>query len=453
MVKRSDPVPADDVYDHRGDLESRLAAVLEAARASGADSTEAVVSLRSGLDVSVRLGEVETLEHQRDRVLALTVYFGQRKGTARTSDLGDQAIRETVAAACEIARHTEGDPCNGLADAALMPTELPELDLYHPWAMTPTAAMDMARSCEQAALALDPRIDNSDGASVATSRALRIYANSHGFTGTHAGTRHTISCAVIAREQDAMQRDGWYTVATRHAALESPELVGRQAGQRALARLGARRLDTCRAPVLFTPETARGLVSHLVAAASGGALYRRASFLCDRLGEQVTSPLVSLRELPHLPQAMGSAAFDGEGVATQARELVSAGVLRGYVLGSYAARRLGMRSTGNAGGVHNLTLAPGHHDFAGMLAEMGEGLVVTHLMGQGVNTVTGDYSRGAAGFWVSGGEIAFPVEEITIAGNLGDMWRDVVAVGNDPDLRGNIRTPSLLIGGMTIAGQ
>ena len=443
----------DDVLAWRERLGEYAQRLLEMAVAAGADAAEASARLASGMDVSVRMGEVETLEHQRDRGIALSVYFGQRKGTASTSDFSDRALRDTVAAACRIARHTAEDPCAGLADAGLMAQQPVALDLYHPWSLDIDAAIDLARNCEAAARGVDPRIRNSEGATLSSSRAVRVYANSHGFSGAHEGSRHMLGCAVIADDDDGMQRDGWYSVACHPRDLESADTVGRMAGQRAVALLGARRLSTRRVPVLYSPEAARGLLAHFVGAISGGALYRRASFLCDSLGEPVFSGRVNLLEQPHLPRGLGSAAFDAEGVATRERTLVHEGVLQGYVLGSYSARRLGMQTTANAGGVHNLTLQPGTRGPEALYREMGEGLVVTRLMGQGVNPVTGDYSRGATGFYVRDGELAGPVQEITIAGNLRDMLRGIVAVGSDLDERANIRTPSLLIDGMTVAGE
>lgn len=443
----------DDITSRQGELEQLVSDLLRRARARGASAAEAGASLSAGFDVSVRLGEVETLQHQRDRGLALTVYFGQRKGSASTADFSPAAIADALEAACSIARHTAEDPCAGLAEPARMARELPDLDLYHPWALTPEQGIELARRCEQSARDQDARITNSEGATVETQRALQVYGNSHGFLGARSGTRHGISCAVIGRSGESMQRDFWYTVARDPAQLEDAVAVGEEAARRTLRRLGATRLATQEAPVLFVPQMARGLVAHLVGAVSGGSLYRKASFLVDSLGRQLFPENVRIHEQPHLRGAMGSAAFDAEGVATAPRDLVSDGVLQGYVLDSYSARRLGMETTGNAGGVHNLTLAPGELDFDELLREMGQGLVVTELMGQGVNLVTGDYSRGAAGFLVSGGELQRPVEEITIAGNLAEMFRRISAVGKDMDVRSNVRCGSLLIERMTIAGE
>ncbi len=433
-------------------LEALVREILAEAQVQGASAAEAGVSFDVGLSVTVRLGEVETLEYHRARGLGVTVYFGQRKGSASTSDISPAAVRETVRAACGIARYTAEDACAGLADPERLAREIPDLELDHPWNITAERAIELARECEDTARAADARITNSEGASVATHRSLRVYGNSNGFIGGYPSTRHSISCTVVARQGDRMQRDYWYSVAREHAGLESPAAVGRRAAERTVRRLGGRKLATCKAPVLFVPELARGLLGHFVGAIRGASLYRKASFLLDHLGKQVFPPYLRIHEQPHLKRALGSAPFDNEGVATQARDVVRDGRLEGYVLDSYAARRLGMQTTGNAGGVHNLTVEPGTLDFSGLLREMGTGLLVTELMGQGVSIVTGDYSRGAAGFWVENGEIRYPVEEITIAGNLRDMFQQVVAVGNDVDTRGSIRTGSWLIESMTIAG-
>jgi PmbA protein len=435
------------------DLEDVAGRTLDLAREAGASMAEAAIGSGRGLSVTVRLGEVERVEHDSDHGLAVTVYFGQCKGTASTSDLSDRAVRDTVLAACAIARHTAPDPCNGLADPADMARAIPDLDLYHPWDPAPEEAIELARTCEQAALAVDPRIRNSEGASLASHEGQRVYANSHGFVGAWRSTRHSLSCAVLAHSDSGMERDHWYSVARRADGLEAPDTIGRTAGQRALRRLGARKLETRTAPVVFAAEIAGGLIGHFIGAIRGGALYRRASFLLDHLGQAIFPPGFRIREEPHIPGGMGSAPFDGEGVATRARDLVSDGVLLGYLLDSYSARRLGLRTTGNAGGVHNLVVTPGTLEQAELLREMGSGLLVTGLMGMGVNGVTGDYSRGATGFWVEDGAIAYPVHEITIAGNLKTMFMDIRQVGRDVDTRGNIRTGSILLERMTVAGS
>jgi len=434
------------------DLLALVELALEEARTLGATQAEAAISMDVGLSVSVRLGEVETIEYQRDRGLAVTVYLGTRKGSASTADLSDAALRETVAKACSIARFTAEDACAGLADPDTLATDIPELDLAHPWDLTPERACEIALACEAAAMAVDARITNSEGAGVGSHRGVRAYGNTHGFLAAYPGTVHSLSCAVLGSSGEAMERDYWYTTARDWRELESAEAVGRTSGERAVRRLGARQLGTMRVPVLFAPEVARGLVGHFVGAIRGGSQYRRASFLLDSAGKQVFPDWFAISERPHLKRALASAPFDHEGVATRDRELVEGGMLLGYVLGTYSARKLGLRTTGNAGGTHNLIVHGRGRDFDGMLALMDRGLLVTELMGQGVNGVTGDYSRGAAGFWVEGGRLAYPVHEITIAGNLRDMYRAIVDVGADVDARGGIRTGSILVEQMTVAG-
>ncbi len=434
-------------------LETLAGDALRRAAQRGVSSAEVAASLATGLTVTVRKGEVETLEHQRDRGFSVTVYAGHRKGSASSSDLAPAAIAETVDKACTIARYTAEDPCAGLPDPERMARAVPELDLDHPWDLDPDDAVVLARDCEAAGLAADTRISNTEGGTLSTHRSLRIYANSHGFYGGYASTSHSLSCALIAGSGDDMQRDYWYTMARSANDLEAPASVGRRAAERTLSRLGARRVATRSVPVIFVAELARGLLSHLVAAIRGTAQYRKASFLLDAAGSQVLPEWFSIDERPHLPRGPGSAPFDAEGVATRDRSLVHAGVLQGYMLSSYSARRLGLQTTGNAGGIHNLLVSEGQEDLDGLIRQMGRGLVVTELMGQGVNSVTGDYSRGASGFWVEGGEIVHPVQEITIAGNLRDLYLDIQAVGSDVDRRGVIQTGSLLIGRMTVAGD
>ncbi|APZ42761.1 metalloprotease PmbA [Acidihalobacter ferrooxydans] len=437
----------------RNALEAVVARVLEQGGKAGATAAEAVVSVDNGLGVTARLGEVETLEYHRDKGLGLTLYFGQRKGNASTADLSDSGIAEAVAAAAAIARYTAEDPYAGLPDAALMASDYPELDLDHPWDISAEQAVELAQRCEAAARSHDARIVNSEGASVNTSRGTVVYGNTHGFIGGYTGTRHSVSCSVVGEQDGAMQRDYWYASSRLADALGDVEAIGRRAAERTVRRLGGRQLGTRDVPVIFESDLARSLIGHFTAAVRGASLYRKASFLLDRLGEQVFPDFLALREEPHLPRALGSAPFDGEGVATQARDIVSGGVLQGYVLDSYSARRLGMQTTGNAGGVHNLSVSHGDLDLPGLLREMGTGLLVTELIGHGINMVTGDYSRGAAGFWVENGEIQYPVEEITVAGNLKEMFRGILAVGNDVDTRGNIRTGSILLDRLTVAGQ
>ena len=434
-------------------LETLAGDALERAVRAGASAAEVGASLSTGLSVNVRKGEVETLEHQRDRGFGVTVYFGQRKGSASTSDLAPAAIAETVEKACTIARYTAEDPCAGLADPALLAREQPDLDLDHPWAIDPDLAVGLARDCEAAGLEADARISNTEGGALSSHRTLRVYANSLGFSGGYASTSHSLSCALIVGTGDEMQRDYWYTSARCAEDMESPEAVGRRAAERALRRAGARRVGTRTVPVIFVAEVARGFLGHMISAIKGAAQYRKASFLLGAAGSQVLPPWFSIEERPHLPRGPGSAPFDGEGVATHDRTLVRDGVLEGYVLSSYSARRLGLQTTGNAGGIHNLLVTPGSEDLEGLIRQMGRGMVVTELMGQGINGVTGDYSRGASGFWIEGGEIAHPVQEVTIAGNLKDLYLDIQAVGADVDRRGVIQCGSLLIGRMTIAGD
>jgi len=431
------------------------ALALEEARRQGASQCEADASVSQGLSVSVRLREVDTIEYQRDRGLGVTVYFGKRKGAASTADLGAAAVRESVAKACAIARYTAEDPYAGLVEPEALARDIPDLDLDHAWDLTPERAIELARECEAAGLAVDARVNNSEGASVNSQRHSGVYGNSLGFLAGYSTTSHSVSCSLIAESDETMQRDYWYTIARDPEELESATRTGRLAGERAVARLGARRLTTRRAPVAFTPDTARGLFRHFIGAISGSSQYRKASFLLNAAGEQIFPDFLAMQERPHIPKGLASSPFDQEGAATHDRELVSGGVIGGYVLGSYSARRLGLKSTGNAGGIHNLlvTSSQGGLDPQAFLAQLHTGLLVTELMGQGVNGVTGDYSRGASGFWVENGAIAYPVHEITIAGNLRPMYRNIVALGSDVDLRGGIRTPSVLIGEMTIAGE
>lgn len=435
-------------------LEPMLARALQAAADAGATASEAQLSVARGVSVAVRMGEVESVQFQRDRELSVSVYFGQRTGSASTTDFSDAALADTVAAACAIARAGGEDPCVGLADPALLATAFPDLDLYHPWALSTEEAVDLARACEAAAFAADVRVRLSEGASLDTRQGFSLYANSHGFLGQRRSTDHSIGCAAIASADEAMQVGHWYTAARRAQDLLSPESVGREAGQRAAARLGARTLSTRSVPVLFPAEVARGLFGHFIGAISGGALYRRASFLLDALETQVFAERVHATQQPHLLRAAASAAFDSEGVATQPRSLIDAGVLRGWVLSSYSARKLGLQSTGNAGGVFNFVVEPTYAGgYVELAREMGRGLIVTELMGQGVNTVTGDYSRGASGFWVENGEIAYPVQEVTIAGNLREMFRGIAAIGSDVDTRGGVRCGAVLLDHLTVAGS
>ncbi len=435
------------------ELESIAASALQQAESLGATQAEANLSQGAGFSITARLEDVETLEHHRDQGLSVTVYLDQQKGSASTSDLRPDAIRETVEKACSLASYAAKDEFAGLADPERLATEWPDLDLWHPWDIDVPEAIELAIECEAAARAVDSRISNSEGATVSASEGVRVYANSLGFSGAYPDSHHSISCSVIAKQGDEMQRDYEYTVSRNAEQLMAAAQVGREAGLKTVQRLGSRKLETCTTPVIFPARLARGLFGHLVGAVSGGALYRKSSFLLDSLGEQVLPDFVTIIEQPHIPCGLASAPFDSEGVATYSHPLVQDGVLQSYVLGSYSARKLGMASTANAGGIHNLIVSHSDHDFDALLKQMNTGLLVTELMGQGVNPVTGDYSRGAAGFWIENGVIQYPVHEITIAGNLKDMLLQIVAVANDVDLRGGIQSGSVLLERMTVAGS
>lgn len=443
----------DQHHEPLAGLRQTLDDLLREARQQGASAAEAVVTTSAGLEVSVRLGEIETVEHTRDHGLGISVYFGQRSGSASTSDFTPAAVRDAVQRACALARHTQEDACAGLADADLMASEVLDLDLHHPWALSVEDATALAIACEDAARAADPRIVNSEGASLSSHAGLKVYGNSHGFIGGYPSTRHGISCALIGRQDELMQRDYWWSSARAREDLQAAVEVGREAARRTVARLGAQRLGTRKAPVLFQAEVAASLLRSLTGAISGGHLYRKSSFLLDQLGERIFPNWVNIYEEPHRLRGLASAPFDGDGLATRSQHFVTQGELTSYVLDTYSARRLGLQSTANAGGPHNLCIGLGELDRAGLLRELGTGLLVTELMGQGVNMVTGDYSRGASGFWVENGEIQYPVEEVTIAGNLKTMFKHLVAVGKDCDFPGSIRTGSWLIDRMTIAGE
>jgi len=449
-------LPANAVHDDSQARLDRLADIsqrlLERCRAQGASQSEVSCSEETGLSVNVRMGEVETVEATRDRGIAVTVYFGRRKGSASTADLREESLDATVEQACAIARHTEDDPAAGLADRELMATDLREFDGWHPWTIDADRAIDLALACEAAGRDFDPRVENSDGASLGSGNSLSVYANSHGFIGRERSSNHSIGCALIAGRGDAMQRDGWYSYALAEGDLESPAVIGRKAAERTVSRLSPRQIATGEYPVLFASEVARSLIGHLIGAVSGGALYRKASFLVDSQGTQLFPSWMAIDEKPFLPRGLRSSAFDAEGVATREVPLVREGVLQRYVLGSYSARKLGLSTTANAGGVHNIAVSANAGDLPSMLKGMGRGLLVTELMGQGVNTVTGDYSRGAAGFWVEDGELSYPVDGITIAGNLRGMFSAIEAVGTDIDPRSHLRTGSILVGRMTVAG-
>ncbi|MEZ5480506.1 MAG: metalloprotease PmbA, partial [Thiolinea sp.] len=407
--------------------------IIQAARSKGASAVEVGLEKGTGLSVEVRMGTVDKLQYHRDQGASLTVYFGHRKGFASSGDLSWEALQDTLDAACRIARYTEEDEFNGLADAELMARELPELDLYHPWALTADEAIESALRAEDVARQYDRRIVNSDGAGVDSYAGLGVYANSHGFNGLSSSTRHSISCSLVGQEGKSMQRDYWYSTSCLPEQLEAADAIGLKAAQRTVRRLNGRALTTRTAPVLFVPELARGLIGSLVGALGGGAQYRKASFLLNAIDQQIFPEFVQLQERPHLRQALGSRAYDAEGVATHDRDIIQDGRVQGYFLGSYSARKLGMQTTANAGGSSNLLLADSGNSFEELLRQMGTGLMVTELIGHGLNMITGDYSRGAAGFWVEQGEIQYPVEEITIAGNLKDMFKGVQAIGNDID--------------------
>ena len=440
-------------YEEINRLKNMVQDLLDESRKQGASSAEAGLSIDNGLSVTARLGEVETIEHHCDQSLGVTVYMGKKKGSASTNDFSANSIKETVQAACSIAGFSSEDEYAGLPDKEMLATEFPELDRNHSWGIDADSAIALAVECEDAARSYHAEISNSEGASVNTHQGISVLGNSLGLLQGYQATRHSISCSVLGERDSNMQRDYWYSVSRDAKNLESAQDIGKKAAERTVSRLGARSLTTRQCPVLYSAEVASGLIGSLVSAVSGGSLYRKSSFLLDALGAQILPDFIHIHEQPHIKMALGSAAYDGEGVKTADRDIVSNGILQGYVLSSYSARKLGMVSTGNAGGVHNLTVDSGNNDFAAMLRQLDTGLLVTELMGQGVNKVTGDYSRGASGFWVENGQIQYPVEEITIAGNLKDMYKNIVSVGNDVDYRGNIRTGSILIEQMSIAGE
>ncbi|NOQ13719.1 MAG: metalloprotease PmbA [Methyloprofundus sp.] len=427
--------------------------LLHEAKNQGASSADAGLSVDNGLSVNVRLGEVETIEHHCSQGLGVSVYFGQKKGSASSTDLSAKSIKETVTAACSIARYASEDSYAGLPDPARFATEFKDLQLYHPWNIHADDAIDLALNCEDTARQYHPDINNSEGASVDSYSGIRVYGNSLDFLHGYASTRHSISCSVLGERNGDMQRDYWYSVARDQKNLDSVEFIGQKAAQRTVQRLGAKSLSTRKCPVLYSAEIASGLIGSFLGAISGGSLYRKSSFLLDSLDSKVFPDFINLYEQPHLLGALGSALYDSEGVATQANKIVTDGILNTYLLSSYSARKLGMQTTGHAGGVHNLCITAGDKNLEQLLQKMDTGLLVTELMGQGVNPVTGDYSRGASGFWVEQGVIQYPVQEITIAGNLKDMFQHILAVGNDIDYRGNIRSGSILIEEMAIAGE
>ncbi|GAB1233621.1 metalloprotease PmbA [Ferrigenium sp. UT5] len=447
------PSPVKNIPTSPDSLRQLAADIIAYARKQGASASVAEVSAGLGQTVNVRQGEIETIEYNRDKGLGVSVYLGQRRGQASTSDFSRRAMQDTVQAALNIARFTAEDDCAGLPEEALLARDWADLDLYHAWPIDVAQAVGLARDCERAAFDADPRIVNSEGASVNVNSGSFVLANSLGFNGGYTSSRHSVSCAVIAGKGGNMQRDYWYSTARHPADILKVEEIGRIAAERTVRRLKARRLPTLQCPVLFEAPVAASLFGHFVQAVSGGSLYRKSSFLLDHLEKKVFSDLVRIDDVPDIPRGLGSSPFDNEGVRTRRRTLVEDGVLRGYFLGTYSARKLGMHSTGNAGGTHNLIVRPGTQDFDGLLRQMGRGLLVTELLGHGVNAVTGDYSRGAAGFWVEHGEIQYPVEELTIAGNLREMYQGIVALGNDVQVQGARQCGSVLVERMAIAGQ
>jgi len=427
--------------------------LLDEAHKQGATAAEADIGIGTGFSVTVRWGEIEKIEHERDKGLGITVYMGKRKGSASTSDFSDKSLQETIKAACDIAHYASEDAAAGLVETELMAKTIPDLDLHHPWPITPEQAIELAIKCEDIARNFDQRINNSDSAVVSSYSGTHAYGNTNGFAGGWQWSSHTIDCTVIAEQAGSMQRDGWYSKTRDYNDLQTINAIGEEAARRTIQKLGARKLSTRNVPVIFEAPVASGLFSAFITAISGGSLYRRASFLLDKLGKPVFSKQIHIHEQPHLKKALGSTPFDNDGVATQARDIVKDGILQGYVLSGYSARKLGMQTTGNAGGVHNLIIEPGTGTLNDLIKQMNTGLLITDMIGFGVNQVTGDYSRGASGFWIENNEIQFPVEEITIAGNLKDMFQHIVAIGNDVDPRGNILTGSVLIENMMVAGE
>lgn len=437
----------------RQELEAAVAKALELAAASS-DAAEVAITKSTGLSVSTRMCEVENVEFNSDGALGITVYRGQRKGSASTSDLSEKAIRQTVLAALDIAQYTSADPYAGPAPKELMVQDIPDLDLFHPDEPNPDVAAQIAIAAERAALGYSKKIKQSDGGSYDSHFGIRVYGNSHGLLASYASSRHSISCSVIGEGRNGeMERDYSYTVARHRDDLWTPESVGLQAAENTVSRLDPQKLKTGQFPVMFAADVATGLIGHLVMAISGGNLYRKSSFLLDHLGKTILPTWFNISERPHVMRGLASSPFDSEGVRTQALEIITDGVLATYLLTSYAARKMNMTPTGHAGGIHNWYVKSTGQNYQQMLKELGTGLLVTEVMGQGVNVVTGDYSRGAAGFWVENGEIKYPVSEITIAGNLKQMLQQIVAVGSDIETRSQIQTGSILIESMKVAGE
>jgi PmbA protein len=433
-------------------LENLVEIALDEARRLGVDQAEVAASQDIGLSATARLGDVENLEFTNDRGIGITVYKNSCKGNASTSDISPAAIREVVAKACSFASFTAKDEFSGLADVERMATDLIDLDLDHPWDIDANEAIALAVETERAALAQDKRINNSEGGTVSTNRGSRAYGNTHGFIGSHTRTSHSVTCVVLAEADGTMERDYDYTSSRVPGELDDAASVGVRAAEKTISRLGAKKIKTTTAPVLFVPELARGFIGHAIGAVSGGSQYRRSSFLLDAIGEKVFPEFVHVQERPHVPRAMASRSYDAEGVATYDRDIFADGVLQSYVLSSYSARKLGLETTASAGGTQNLIIPGNDMDLNGLIAEMSTGLIVEELIGQGVNPVTGDYSRGAVGHWVENGEIQFAVHEVTIAGNLKELYQRIVAIGNDQDFRSSMLCGSLLVEEMTIAG-
>ena len=442
-----------DLRSEENRLKTLVSNILDDARQQGTDACEVSVNLDSGLSVGIRMGNVETIEFNRNQFFDITVYQGKKKGSASTSDIKIEPLKETLKAACNIASFASEDPYAGLAEAALMAKHFPDLDLYHPWEVDTEHIIELALNCEEAGRAFSNKIINSDSTNLATHEGCHIYGNSHGFVGSHISSLYNLSCVLIAEQSGEMQRDYWYSTARDSDDLESTNYVGKKAAMRTIARLRAQKISTSQLPVLFAAEVTSSFIAHFIEAISGNNLYRQASFLLDHLGQNIFPDWVQIYEKPHIKKALGSANFDNDGLITQEKNFISNGILNNYLLGTYSARKLGMKSTANAGGVNNLFLKSNAGDQKTLMKEMGTGLLVTELMGQGVNTVTGDYSRGACGFLIENGEIKYPVSEVTISGNLKDMFMNIIAAGNDYDRRGNIQSGSILISEMTVAGE
>ncbi len=439
--------------DNRDELVRIIDSVLTQSKEMGASAAEADIGAGTGLSANVRMGKIDKLEYERDKGLSISVYIDGQKGNASTSDFSETALKESVKAAFSIAQHASRDECTGLVEPELMAKDIPDLDLYHPWSISPGAAINLAIECEQAAFDYDKRISNSDGSVVSTYSGITLYGNTNGFINGWNWSSHTIDCTVIAEDKNGMQRDGWYSKAHDFNDLQSINDISQEAARRTVSRLDSRKLSTRQTPVIFEAPVASGLFSAFITAISGDSLYRRASFLLDKKSEQVFAKHINICERPYMKKALGSAPFDNDGVATRERDIIKDGVLQDYVLSGYSARKLGLQTTGNAGGVHNLVIEPGQNNLEEMINDMGTGLLITDMIGFGVNQVTGDYSRGASGFWVENGELAYPVEEITVAGNLIDMYKNIVSIGNDIDPRGNVLTGSVMIDAMTVAGE